>query len=55
MMSPAVKARLAQFKTQTLPLMAYFADARKLRSVSASAGPEQVYEQIRKVVRSLGN
>lgn len=47
------KALLKTFRKTTLPLKNYFADARKLKAVSASAGTEQVYEQVRRIIRAL--
>jgi UMP-CMP kinase len=51
--SPAVTQRLQVYQQMTIPLLSYFADARKLASVSGIPAAEHVYEQVRKVIRSL--
>merc|ERR1711907_475879 len=48
----AVQSRMAYFNQNTFPLIKFFADSGKLQSISAVATPEQVYEQVRQVVRA---
>merc|ERR1712224_814661 len=48
----ALAERMGYFNQHTFPLVKFFADAGKLHSISAVPTPEQVYEQVRQVVRA---
>jgi adenylate kinase len=49
--SETVRARLATYEEQTQPLIDYYKAAGLLQSVDGTRAPEEIYEEIERIVR----
>ena len=41
-----IRTRLKEYEKQTAPLIQYYRDGKKLRSIEGTGGPDQIFDQI---------